>query len=108
MTYRVLFQPRALDNLDEQYQYIARQSPDAAARWFNSFINALESLKEFPERCAVARESEQAGREVRQLLFGKRGGVRRAYFVIENDTVRILCIRHSAQSDAAPEDLIDE
>lgn len=107
MTYRVIFQPRALANLEEQYHYIANDSPEAAARWFNRFVHALEGLARFPERCPVARESHLAGREICQLLFGKRSGVRRAYFVIEDDTVRILCIRHSAQTDAAPGDLSD-
>lgn len=108
MSYRVTFQPRALANLEAQYQYIAEHNPTAAARWFNGIVKALEGLADFPERCPIARESEIAGREIRQLLYGRRSGVRRAYFAIENDTVRILCIRHAAQAEVPLEDLLDE
>lgn len=107
MKYRVIFQPRALQNLEEQYQHIAKQNPRAAANWFNRFVNALGSLTEMPERCGVARESELVGKEIRQFLFGKRAGTRRALFVIEADTVRILAIRHSAQADVTLEELLD-
>src|SRR5581483_10887584 len=102
MTYRVIFQPRAILSLEAQYQHIALHNPRAAASWFNRFVAALESLAESPERCAVARESELVGREVRQFLFGRRTSVRRAFFLIEGDTVRILAIRHSAQADIPP------
>jgi len=108
MSYRVVFQPRAIANLDEQYQYIAKDNPAAAAQWFNRFVDALEGLSKFPERCPVAPESELVGREIRQFLFGKRSGARRACFAIDGDTVRILCIRHSAQQEASLEDLLGE
>jgi len=107
MIYRVVFQPRALQQLEEQYQHIAKQNPSAAANWFNRFVTSLESLSQMPERCAIARESELIGKEIRLFLFGKRAGTRRAYFVVEADAVRILAIRHSAQSDIAPEDLLN-
>jgi len=108
MTFRVILQPRAQAQLEAQYQHIAQQKPETAPRWFRRFVAAPEGLSKFPERCAIAPESKLAGREVRQLLFGKRGGVRRAHFVNEDDVVRILCIRHSARADASAEELTDE
>jgi plasmid stabilization system protein ParE len=74
MKYRIIFQPRALQNLEDQYQHIAKHNARAAANWFNMFVAALEGLSEMPERCAVARESELVGKEIRQFLFGKRAG----------------------------------
>ena len=108
MKYRVIIQPRALENLAEQYQHIAAQNPRAATNWFNRFVSALEGLSQFPERCAIARESELLGKEIRQFLFGKRAGMRRVFFVIEDDAVRVLAIRHSAQSDISQGDLSDD
>jgi len=108
MSYRIVIQPRALDNLRAQYRYIAAQSPGIADRWFNRFVAAIESLAQHPQRCPIARESAQLGREIRQLLFGKRGGVRRIYFAIVGDEVHVLCVRHAAQSDITAEDLLDE
>ncbi len=40
MKYRVIFQPRALQGLEEQYQHIAKANPRAAADWFNRFVAA--------------------------------------------------------------------
>jgi len=108
MKHRVIFQPRALRELEEQYQYVAGQSPDSAARWFNRFVSALDGLANNPERCAIAREGGLVGREIRQLLFGRGRGVRRALFIVEGDSVRILCIRHSAQQDLTREELLGE
>ena len=105
MNYRVILQPRALAQLEEQYETIAKESPTAAARWFNGFVTALDGLSDFPQSYPVAAESRIVGREVRQLLFGKRTGIRRAYFVIVDDTVRILSIRHSARNDATHDEL---
>ena len=102
----MVFQPRALEHLEEQYQHIAKQNVRSAATWFNRFVSALESLS-VPERCPVARESELVGKEIRQFIFGKRAGIRRVYFTIVGDTVRILAIRHSAQSDIPPEELLN-
>ena len=108
MKRRVIFQPRALEQLEEQYQELAKQNSQAAATWFNRFVAALQSLDQMPERCPVARESELVGKEIRQLLFGKRAGKRRVFFAIEADTVRILAIRHSARSDIPLEDLLND
>lgn len=108
MKHRVIFQPRALRELEEQYQYIAERSPQMAARWFNRFVSSLEGLANNPERYAVAREAGLVKREIRQLLFGKGRGVRRVLFIVERDTVRILCIRHSAQQDLTREQLLGD
>ena len=106
MKYRVIFQPRALSSLEEQYRHIANDNPEAAAKWLNRFVDAIEGLSDKPERCPVARESEHVGIEIRQFLFGKRQGVRRVLFVVDGNTVRILSVRHSAQADVAPDDLL--
>jgi plasmid stabilization system protein ParE len=106
MKYRVVLQPRAAEQLEEQYQHIARQNPRSAANWFNRFVSALQGLSHNPQRCAVARESELVGREIRQFLFGRRAGTRRVFFVIEGKTVHVLAVRHSAQPDITPEELL--
>jgi plasmid stabilization system protein ParE len=108
LKYRVILQPRALRDLDAQFQHIAQRSPETAARWLNRFLNSLEKLANNPERCSIARESGLVGKEVRQALFGKGRGVRRALFVIDADAVRIVCVRHSAQKDLSAEELLDE
>jgi hypothetical protein len=41
--YRLIIQPPAFDDLDEACQWIGARVPEAAARWFNGFVEALNS-----------------------------------------------------------------
>lgn len=104
MKYKLIIQPSALADLDEAYLWIARRSPESAARWFNRFVEALLTLERFPGRCEIAPESEQVGREVRQLHYGRRGGRYRALFVIHGREVHVLHIRHAARTAMTAEE----
>jgi toxin ParE1/3/4 len=102
MKYKLIIQPPALTDLDEAYRWIAEQSPGNATQWFNRFLDALSTLEHTPNRCGVAPESEQIGREIRQLLYGRRGGVYRALFIVEKCEVHVLHIRHAARDTMTP------
>lgn len=99
MTYEVLITPRAEWQLNAIADWIAKNAPKAADRWFNRFVDALLTLAEHPRRCSIAPESESFPYEVRQLLFGRRRNYR-ALFTIHADSVVILSIRHAAQDEA--------
>lgn len=103
--YRLIIQPPALEDLDAAYQWIHQQAPQAAARWFNGFVEALNSLTEFPDRCGLAPENDAVEPEIRQLLYGRRSGVYRALFTITGPEVRVLHIRHAARTTLSKEDL---
>jgi len=70
-------------------------------------IDSLYTLEQFPNRCPMAREAEEAKRDIRCLLFGKRRGVYRILFEIDEkrQTVWILHIRHGALRDLGPDEL---
>lgn len=103
MNYRLIIQPPAIVDLDEAYDGIRQRAPEAAARWFNGFVDALETLRSFPERCALAPENEYFEQEIRQFLYGRRGGVYRALFTIVGDEVHVLHVRHGARRPFKPE-----
>jgi len=52
-----------------------------------------------PTRIGVPRR-----RSIRQLLFGKAPHVYRVLFVVVNDEVRVLRIRHAARKGLDPRD----
>lgn len=106
--YRLIIQPPAFDDLDEAYQWIKERSPEAAARWFNGFVEALNSLTTAPERCGLAPENDAVEPEIRQILYGRRSGVYRALFTIAGKDVRVLHIRHAARQAMTAEDLIND
>jgi plasmid stabilization system protein ParE len=105
MSYRLIIQPPALDDLEQAYRWIAERAPETGARWLNRFHEALGTLSLRPRRCPLAPESGSVGREIREFLYGRRGGVYRVLFAIRGREVRILHIRHAARQPLAPEEL---
>ncbi len=101
--YRVILQPEAIEGLESAYAYIKEQSPERANEWVNGLIRAIETLKTFPARCQIARESEHFQQEIRQLLYGKGGNAYRVLFTIVDDTVFVLHMRHGAQDTLRPD-----
>ncbi len=108
MKYRLIIQPPAFEDLDVAYQWIYQRAPEAAIGWFNGFVDALNSLSEFPERCGLAPENDAVEPEIRQLLYGRRGGVYRALFTITGTSVRVLHVRHAARETLSAEELAED
>jgi plasmid stabilization system protein ParE len=97
MSYRVIIQPNAEVELDAAYEYRRARAPQAVARWFAGFVEAINSLAELPERCPLAPENGHFPEEIRQLLYGTRRDAFRILFTIQGDAVHVLHIRHGAQ-----------
>ncbi len=97
MIHYVIIQPNAEAALDAACLYRRERAPDAAARWFAGFVEAIYSLESFPERCPLAPENEHFSEEIRQLLYGAGRDVFRILFTIKGDAVHVLHIRHGAQ-----------
>ena len=111
MAFRVDIQPQALEDLDSIAEYIkARSSFATAEKWFNGIMDEMASLKEMPERCIVASESEELDHEVRVLLHGRKNRTYKIYFSIRQETssegtVSIFHVRHWARKPLTTEEL---
>jgi plasmid stabilization system protein ParE len=101
MRYSVEYTARAERDLSEAYAYIARGAPLNAARWLDTMEAAVEGLREFPERCTVARESRLLGQEIRQLVVGGY----RVLFQVRGRRVLVLHVRHGKRRTAQTGDL---
>jgi plasmid stabilization system protein ParE len=97
MTYTVIVQPPARRDMEAAYRYIHERAPRTAEHWFAGLEKAIASLDMFPNRCGIASESREFDETIRQLLYGKRKGIYRVLFVVRDDTVRILHVRHGAR-----------
>ncbi|MCU0547061.1 MAG: type II toxin-antitoxin system RelE/ParE family toxin [Oscillatoriaceae cyanobacterium Prado104] len=98
MTYQVLIQPPAFEEIETAYRWMCDYvGADAANNWYYDLQDAIASLQQFPYRCSVAPEAAIIGREIRQLWVGK-GRTYRILFVVEGDTVAIVHIRHRRQA----------
>lgn len=105
MPHQVNITARAERDVGETLTWLAAQSLQAAGRWHAALLEKIQTLDDRPERCPLASEAERLGIELRQLLFGKRRGVYRILFTIDQHTVNIHHIRHAARDWLQPNDL---
>ena len=107
MSYRVILNDRAEGQLEAAYLWWRQhRSAEQATRWYNGFLDALNSLRENPERCGLAHENPQFPCPVHELLYGLGSSItHRALFSIRPDMVYVFSIRHVAQRDLSPDDM---
>ncbi|HAA32312.1 MAG TPA: type II toxin-antitoxin system RelE/ParE family toxin [Cyanobacteria bacterium UBA8553] len=107
MTFQVEITPIASSEIEQAYQWYRERNPQFADRWFRGLMNAIATLQEKPQRCALAVEHKIFPEEVRQLLYGKAKNIYRVLFTIRDTTVYVLYVRHSAQVPLTVDDLDD-
>jgi len=97
MKFAVEITDTAWAEIEEAYDWLAERAPAAAAHWKQNLLAAIDRLERFPRRCSVAPESQYFGREIRQLLHGKRQHKYRILFQIRESRVIVLRVRHGAR-----------
>lgn len=106
MSYRVHVTDKALADVDSVLLWLQTKGAVAASqRWYSASWRAIDALETQAERCSLAAEAKDVGREVRELLFGKRRGTYRILFEVRGQNVFILRIRHSARDAFNASDL---
>jgi plasmid stabilization system protein ParE len=89
---------RALREIDEALEWLARRSRRVALRWHQQLLEAVESLAENPQQYGLAPEAEWYPGELRQLLHGKKRAVYRILFEVRGESVYILRVCHSSHA----------
>lgn len=110
MQYRLKLTDEAADLLFSIARWYAEtsQSLEVATRWYDGFIDALESLEQNPFAGGMAPENNQFEFELRELTYGSgRRRTHRALYRIVDDRVEVLTIRHHAQRPLEKEDLTE-
>lgn len=100
MTYAIEFTDVADMEVQDILFWMLGRSPSWAARWQQGFEEAVNSLREFPERNQEAPDTAHLSVTVRQHLYEK---YRILYALVDADgdgileVVRILHVRHGAR-----------
>jgi plasmid stabilization system protein ParE len=104
----VILSVRAEQDRESAFQWYRQNfSPAFAGKWIRGLSKALRSIGRSPQRSAVARESVQAGRDVREFLYHAGSHQNhRVLFVLEPDKVVVLHIRHASRDDPSVEELL--
>ena len=106
MRRRVRLTVKARQQLHKAADWYRDKDSSVGAAWLDGFERRIESLSENPERCGLARESDQFPHELRELYYGSgRKNTHRALFHILEDEVVVVGIRHFAQDEITPNDV---
>jgi len=112
MAYRVKLTAVAERDLYATFSYIPQNSPLHAERWLEGIGEAISSLAEMPMRCGLIPEASEIRADIRHLLYGRRPGMYRILFDIQEESeegprIRILRIQHGARTRFSGEDLAE-
>lgn len=93
INYKVRILPAAERDFARVFSYIAKDNPQAAARFFHKLRQKVQTLRWSPQRCARIPEKIEGEYEYRHLLVKRY----RIIFCIIADTVWVMRILHGAQ-----------
>ena len=108
MNYHLKIADEAADLLFSIARWYAEssQSLDVAVKWYDGFIDELETLEQDPRLGSPAPENDLFDFELRELHYGSgKRLTHRALYRIVGHTVEVLTIRHHAQQPLGPGDL---
>lgn len=93
--YQVKITPKAKDDMEEIYNYIAYSllAPQAAMNQYNNIADAILSLSTMPERCPLMQSKLAFNLNLRCLLVGNYSVLFRV-----NDQVTIVGILYSSSN----------
>ncbi len=82
------------------------RSTDEALHWYRRIVVAIDTLRNMPECCPFAPETDLHPLGLRELHFGVgRRPTHRIVFTIDGETVVVLRVRHSARRALTADDL---
>ncbi len=94
----VVYSARALAHLERTFEFVASENPDAAISAAGAIRSAVESLAAHP---LLGRRVHGDIREL-VITFGQTGYIALYRFVVPQDEVRVLAIRHQREIGFVP------
>jgi addiction module RelE/StbE family toxin len=91
---RLVFAPRALDDIDRLADFLRSESAQLAAEAGTLLAGALEVLKEHP---LIGRPAEQGYREL-LISRGRTGYVALYRYLVSEDVALVLAVRHQRET----------
>ena len=72
MTYQIEISPTAISDIEKIFLWYKSYSVEQAHRWMRGCYEIMLKLENFPNRCALARESRYLNLPIRQLLYQRQ------------------------------------
>ena len=113
MAYKVRLTAPAEADAYAAFERIREVAPRSAEKWLRGLFAAIQTLEEMPARCSLIPEATELAHPARQLLYGKRTGIYRIIFDVQEQSeegprVRVLRIWHGARDAITVADIETE
>jgi plasmid stabilization system protein ParE len=95
---QVVYSARSLDYIERAFQFLREKNPDAALDAVSSIQSAVDNLRAHP---LIGRRIEGELREL-VISYGQTGYLALYRFVVSQDEVRVLAIRHQRELGFLP------
>lgn len=95
---QVVYSARSLDHLERAFQFLREKNPDAALDAVAAIQSAVDNLRAHP---LIGRRIEGELREL-VISYGQTGYLALYRFVVSQDEVRVLAIRHQRELGFLP------
>jgi plasmid stabilization system protein ParE len=106
MMRRLIIFPRAEQDAQRIFDWLAARSPQGADNWFIALEDAIKRLLDNPTVYALAPEDEAVHCDLRQFLFRTRhGNIYRGLFTIVGNEIRVLRLRGPGQPPLAQDEI---
>ena len=106
MSHTVVLQPKADADVRNNAVWLRRYfSERTADRWLRGVRRAIDALARRAEQYPEADEAGELGIALRCKLHGRRPHVFRILFLVTDDSILVLRVRHAAQDRIAEDDL---
>ncbi|HEY3391416.1 MAG TPA: type II toxin-antitoxin system RelE/ParE family toxin [Lacipirellulaceae bacterium] len=97
---------RAEADIVRTYAWIAQRSEQGAASWYRAVREAIQSLEEDAALHALAPESAELGKQIRQCFFKtRRGRVYRLLYTLVGNQVHVVRVRGPGQAPITADDV---
>ena len=94
MTRQIVIRPKASDDLDEQFAYIAEDNMDAALRFFDATRETISQLAKMPGIGSPVQNASLAGLWKRAVKgFNKH----LIFYLTQDDCIEVVRILHAAR-----------
>jgi toxin ParE1/3/4 len=97
---KVQWSPRALEQAETAFDYIAEDRPLAAGDWLRGLFERTQKLRAFPLQGRLVPEAQRA--DLREVIYGSY----RIVYRVRDGLVAVLLVHHSRQ-EFDPEDAGD-
>lgn len=105
MSYRLNITPRALAELEQEYAWLLRRTPQHAPSWYGGLVDQLFALETSNGSFRPALESDAFEEPLFEIRYGSRRHQRRVLFIVRGKNIHVVSVRHGARKPLTSEEL---